>query len=57
MKAQIERFRLASVVGEIQPLGCIMAGDAPEPPWARKRREKRAASKAARREWTANNEE
>ncbi|HWL15104.1 MAG TPA: RtcB family protein [Opitutus sp.] len=57
VKAQIERFRLASVVGEIQPLGCIMAGDAPEPPWARKRREKRAASKAARREWTANNEE
>jgi tRNA-splicing ligase RtcB (3'-phosphate/5'-hydroxy nucleic acid ligase) len=57
VKAQIERFKLATVIGEIHPLGCIMAGDAPEPPWARKRREKRAAHKAVRREWTAHNEE
>lgn len=57
VKAQIEKFRLATVVGEIQPLGCIMAGEAPEPVWAKKKREKRAASKAARREWTAQNEE
>lgn len=57
VKAQIERFGLARVVGEIQPLGCIMAGEAPEPAWMKKKREKRAASKAARREWVAQNEE
>jgi hypothetical protein len=57
VKAQIEQFKLATVVGEIRPLGCIMAGEAPEPPWAKKRREKRAAHKAARREWTEHNEE
>lgn len=57
VKAQIERFQLATVVGEIHPLGCIMAGEAPEPAWLRKKREKRAAHKAARREWVANNEE
>ena len=27
VKAQIEQFGLAEVVAEIQPLGCIMAGD------------------------------
>jgi tRNA-splicing ligase RtcB (3'-phosphate/5'-hydroxy nucleic acid ligase) len=57
VKAQIEQFKLATVVGEIHPQGCIMAGEEPEPHWARKRREKRAASKATRREWTAANEE
>lgn len=57
VKAQIEQFQLATVVGEIRPLGCIMAGEAPEPPWAKRRREKRAAHKAVRREWTAHNEE
>jgi RNA-splicing ligase RtcB len=50
VKAQIARFGLANVVGEIQPQGCIMAGEAPEPPWMRKRREKRASHKAARRD-------
>ncbi len=50
VKAQIDRFGLASVIGEIQPQGCIMAGEAPEPPWVRARREKRAIHKAARRE-------
>lgn len=50
VKAQIARFGLATVVGEIQPQGCIMAGEAPEPAWARVRREKRASHKAARRE-------
>lgn len=49
VKAQIARFGLAVVVGEIEPLGCIMAGEAPEPAWARVRREKREAHKAARR--------
>jgi len=53
VKAQIARFGLAQVVGEIQPLGCIMAGNSPEPPWARARREKRAAHKASRREGQA----
>ena len=50
VKAQIARFGLATVVGEIQPQGCIMAGEAPEPRWARVRREKRAHHKAQRRE-------
>jgi len=50
VKAQIERFGLARVVGEIQPRGCIMAGEQEEPYWARHRREKRAAHKAERRE-------
>ncbi len=53
VKAQIAHFGLAAVVGEIQPLGCIMAGEAPEPAWQRARREKRAAHKAARREGEA----
>ena len=53
VKAQIARFNLATVVGEIQPLGCIMAGEAPEPPWGRARREKRAAHKGQRREGQA----
>lgn len=53
VKAQIARFDLATVAGEIQPQGCIMAGEAPEPPWVRARREKRAAHKAARREESA----
>jgi tRNA-splicing ligase RtcB len=57
VKAQIAQFELATVVGEVHPLGCIMAGEAAEPAWARKRREKRAAHKATRREWTAHNEE
>jgi tRNA-splicing ligase RtcB len=50
VKAQIARFNLATVVGEIQPQGCIMAGEAPEPHWQRARREKRAAHKSARRD-------
>ncbi len=50
VKTQIAQFRLASIVGEIQPRGCIMAGEQPEPYWARARREKKAKHKAARRE-------
>ncbi len=34
--AQIAQFGLAEVVAEIQPLGCIMAGDSGPPPWMRK---------------------
>ena len=50
VKAQIEKFGLAKLVGEIQPRGCIMAGEQEEPYWARNRREKKAAHKAERRE-------
>jgi hypothetical protein len=50
VKAQIERFGLAHVVGEIQPRGCIMAGEQEEPYWVRNRREKRASHKGERRE-------
>lgn len=50
VKAQIDRFGLATVVGEIQPRGCIMAGEAPEQPWQTARRLKRAAHKADRQE-------
>jgi RNA-splicing ligase RtcB len=39
VKAQIEQFGLADVVAEIQPLGCIMAGDAGPRPWLRRRDE------------------
>jgi RNA-splicing ligase RtcB len=53
VKAQIAQFDLATVVGEVQPQGCIMAGEAPEPPWVRARREKRARHKAERREGDA----
>ena len=49
VKAQVASFGLATVVGEIHPRGCIMAGETPEPRWARVRREKRAAHKADRR--------
>ena len=52
VKAQIVRFGLAAVMGEIQPLGCVMAGETPELPRVRARREKRASHKAARREGT-----
>lgn len=38
VKAQIDHFGLAEVVGEIQPLGCIMAGDVPKP-WLSKEKE------------------
>jgi hypothetical protein len=53
VKAQIARFGLATMVGEIQPQGCIMAGEAPEPHWQRVRREKRAAHKSERRDGLA----
>lgn len=39
VKAQIEQFGLADVVAEIEPLGCIMAGDAGPRPWQRLREE------------------
>ena len=35
VKAQIQQFDLATIVAEIQPLGCIMAGDAGPRPWHR----------------------
>jgi RNA-splicing ligase RtcB len=50
VKKQIDKFGLATVVGEIQPRGCIMAGEQAEPHWARMRREKRANARARRRD-------
>ncbi len=35
VKAQIQQFDLAGIVTEIQPLGCLMAGDGGPRPWAR----------------------
>ena len=35
IRQQIKHFRLADIVGEIQPLGCIMAGQSKTPPWKR----------------------
>lgn len=40
--AQIQEFALANVVGVIEPMGCIMAGELPRP-WERKDRSKKAA--------------
>lgn len=39
VRAQIERFELADIVAEIEPLGCIMAGDAGPAPWMRRKEE------------------
>ncbi|MDB6140457.1 MAG: hypothetical protein JWO94_3529 [Verrucomicrobiaceae bacterium] len=39
VKEQLERFNLAKVIAEIQPLGCIMAGDSGPPPWIRRKLE------------------
>lgn len=33
VREQIEKFELATIVGEITPLGCIMAGDGGPQPW------------------------
>ena len=35
IRQQLRDFNLAEIVAEIQPLGCIMAGDAGPRPWAR----------------------
>jgi RNA-splicing ligase RtcB len=40
VRAQIEQFELADVLGEIHPLGCIMAGEGDEPAWKKARAEK-----------------
>lgn len=50
VKEEISQFKLARIIAEISPLGCIMAGEADEPAWQKVRREKKAAHKAARRE-------
>lgn len=39
VKEQINRFQLADVIAEIEPLGCIMAGDSGPPPWIRRKEE------------------
>lgn len=38
VKSQITHFGLAEVIGEINPLGCIMAGDVPKP-WLSREKE------------------
>jgi tRNA-splicing ligase RtcB (3'-phosphate/5'-hydroxy nucleic acid ligase) len=38
--AEIQEFNLATVLGEIKPLGCIMAGEQPEPFWKQQKRER-----------------
>jgi hypothetical protein len=37
IKQQLRDSDLAEIVAEIQPLGCIMAGDAGPRPWAREK--------------------
>jgi RNA-splicing ligase RtcB len=39
IKAQIEKFGLADVIAQIEPLGSIMAGDSGPPPWIRRKLE------------------
>jgi tRNA-splicing ligase RtcB (3'-phosphate/5'-hydroxy nucleic acid ligase) len=39
VRSQIEHFGLADIVGEVTPLGCIMAGDAGPAPWMRRKEE------------------
>lgn len=53
IKAQIEPLWFGHGGRRIQPRGCIMVGEAAEPPWARARREKRSAHKAMHREGDA----
>lgn len=36
VRAQIEQFELAKIIGEVTPLGCIMAGDSGPKPWMNK---------------------
>lgn len=41
VRAQIERFGLAEIVDEVEPHGCLMAGDwSADAPWRRKKTEK-----------------
>lgn len=37
IRKQIEHFALADIIAEIEPLGCVMAGDPGPRPWGRKR--------------------
>ncbi|MEM9481340.1 MAG: RtcB family protein [Verrucomicrobiota bacterium] len=37
VKAQIQQFNLADVIAEIEPLGCIMAGDPGPRPWQKEK--------------------
>lgn len=44
VRAQIERYRLAEIVDEVLPYGCIMAGDwEADAPWRRKREARKKA--------------
>jgi tRNA-splicing ligase RtcB len=48
VKQQITDFKLANIIDEIQPYGCIMAGDwEQDAPWRKKKLAKEAARLAA----------
>ena len=48
VKRQIQHFKLATVLDEIQPYGCLMAGDwEQDAPWCKKKLAKQAAKLAA----------
>ena len=53
VRAQIAQFGLGKIIGEITPLGCIMAGDPGPRPWLREReltpKQKRAIEHRAER--------
>lgn len=36
VRKQIEHFELANIIGEVTPLGCLMAGDSGPKPWMKK---------------------
>ena len=46
VREQIERFGLAEVIGEITPLGCLMAGDYDKPWQVKKAKRKDAQADA-----------
>ena len=50
VRAQIDKYKLATVVDQIDPLGSIMAGEQDHVPWKKIREEKRAAKIAGRRD-------
>ncbi len=56
VRAQIAQFGLGKIIGEITPLGCIMAGDPGPRPWLREReltpKQKRAIEHRAERRQT-----
>ncbi|WP_035558217.1 RtcB family protein [Hymenobacter sp. IS2118] len=57
VKQQITEFNLATIIDEIRPYGCIMAGDwEQDAPWRKKKLAKKAAEAAAAAEGAANSQ-